>query len=159
MARTDLIPGTITPAAPTPTSSPASSGQPSGSGSADHRRWIGGAIETLLASYWQERGRPPALADEVLATWMDDLEDFPRDVLKKAITTWRREERKKPCPADLIALGRADLRHRRLLERTTEPKPEPQPDEGTRRISPERAADLMAEMGFAPRRMPDEQGG
>jgi hypothetical protein len=87
--------------------------------------------------------------------WADDLEPFPRDVIGKALVSHRRDSTRRPVPAHIIKLCLAETRHRRLMNEAPEPEVKHQPP----RITPQRAAEIMAEMGFAPRRMHDGQGG
>jgi hypothetical protein len=80
-----------------------SSLEPGGSEREEHRRWIGGAIKTLICIYSDFPGDPRVVA-ELGRMWADDLEEFPREVIEAAITKYRRTETRRPVPAAIIAL-------------------------------------------------------
>jgi hypothetical protein len=115
-----------------------------------HRAWIGVRVEALLDGYWHNRPSE-VVKQEILRDWMDLLDGFTRDEVTDACRAWLRDKpRLKPTPGDIAQLvtearGRALARWR--ASRPPEPEPERQP------ISKERAAELMAQAGFTPRRM------
>lgn len=72
-------------------------------GDRDHRLWIAGAISSLLKIYWTDD--PSERLDAVAGKWWaDDLEAFPQPVIEAAINHWRRNETRRPTPADMIRL-------------------------------------------------------
>ena len=110
-------------------------------------------MEALLDNYWQNR---PAevVKQEILRGWMNALDGFTRQEIEDAFVLWRREKRRvKPMPediSDLINLARGRALARWRASQPPEPEPERQP------ISRERAAELMAQAGFTPKRMGGE---
>lgn len=123
-------------------------------------KWITGRIASLLAQYYQgdiSESMMKAIADD----WRHELQDYPAWAIAKAVRWWtgreNQDRRKKPLPGDiadraqkemgpLLVAGSAIRRFDAGL--TALPAPEP-----SERISKERAAEIMAEVGFGLRKM------
>lgn len=114
----------------------------------DHRQWIGGRILTLLSHYWREDD-PVELTGAIGKDWADVLEGLPRDAIQAACLRYMRDEpRRKPTPGAIYAMAHESMpKPRVVFNRAPEPIQEPE------RISRERAAEIMAEVGFAVKKM------
>lgn len=120
---------------------------------ADHREWIGGRAVTLLSHYWRDDD-PVELTAALGKDWADVLEGLPRDAIQKACVQFQRDEpRRKPTPAAIYALARS------FMPRPVIVAAQPVPEAPRERMSAERAAEIMAEVGFRPKRMGDSNEG
>ena len=109
-----------------------------------HRAWIGVRIEALLDGYWQNLPSEPVKA-EILGDWMAGLEAFSPDEITAACREWQQHNpRRKPNVGDIRA---PILRNRAALVKPAPDAPRPDP------VSPERAAEILAEVGFAPKKI------
>jgi hypothetical protein len=107
-------------------------------GDRNHRLWIGGAIRSLLSLYWRDVASE-RLDEAQGRWWADDLEAFPRPVIEAAINDWRRNETKRPTPADMIQLcGRHMPKARPVLVQMPEREP----------VTREQAAAILEANGF-----------
>ncbi len=110
------------------------------------REWILGRIATLLGHYWREDD-PAELNEAFGRDWADILEGMPQDAIAKACTAYLRSEpRRKPTPGAIYALARSFIPAPVIVHRAPEPEPVKE------RLSAERAAEIMAEVGFKPQR-------
>lgn len=114
----------------------------------EHRQWIAGRILTLLSHYWRDDD-PVELTGAIGKDWADVLEGLPRDAIQAASLRYMRTEpRRRPTPGIIYAMTvEAMPKPRVVAQRPQEPIPEPE------RISRERAAEIMAEVGFAVKKM------
>ena len=119
-----------------------------------HRQWVLGRIATLLAHYWREDD--PAELNEALGRdWADILEGLPQDAIAKACTAYLRgEPRRKPTPGAIYAMAREYIPRPVIVARAPEPQGPKQ-----ERVSAERAAEIMAEAGFRPRKFGGDNEG
>lgn len=109
------------------------------------REWILGRIATLLGHYWREDD-PSELNEAMGRDWADILEGLPQDAISRACMAYlRNEPRRKPSPGAIYALARE------MMPRPTV-VPKPQHEAPRERMSAERAAEIMAEVGFRPQR-------
>jgi len=106
-----------------------------------HREWIAGAIATLLSHYFQN-DHAEMLTAANCRDWCDDLERFPRDVIGQVLNRWRRTEKRRPCPADIIERCMAEL-PRPVMPSAPEPERRPPTAEERARIK-----QLLANCGF-----------
>jgi hypothetical protein len=114
----------------------------------EHRAWIGGRIATLLAHYWREDD-PDELLGAMGQDWADILEGMTQDAIQKACLRYMREEpRRRPTPGTIYHFAAEEMPKPRLVE-PSQPAP-PERD----RVSAEAAARILADAGFAPKRMP-----
>lgn len=120
-------------------------------GDRNHRLWIAGAISSLLRLYWSDDAsdRLDAAAGK---WWADDLEAFPQPVIEAAINDWRRNEARRPTPADMIRL--CGLKMPKALGPTVVEMPERKP------VTREQAAAILNANGFGHivKRMPKKSG-
>lgn len=116
---------------------------------ADHRQKIASEVKIILSAYFQPH-ETQEIQSAQLAWWCDELQEWTREQVVYALRQWNRDEpRRRPTPGDITQLLK-QLRGRKEAERMArEPMPEP-PKE---RISKERAQEILAEAGFAPKRM------
>lgn len=115
----------------------------------DHRARIAFDIKTVLSAYFQ-----PHEAEEVkaaqLAWWCDELQDWTQDQVLWALRKWNRDfPRLRPTPGDILRICKAA----RGRKHAATIKPHPQPVQSEPRISKDEAARILAEAGFAPRKM------
>ena len=117
------------------------------------REWVLGRIATLLSHYWRDDD-PSELTEAIARDWADILEGLPQDAISKACTSYLRSEpRRKPTPGAIYALARDFVPRPVIVARS------PEPDIPRERMSAERAAEIMAEVGFRPKRMGDSNEG
>lgn len=103
----------------------------------------------ILQGYWQTELAPQMKA-AVLADWADELEDWHLEQVRWALREWRRENpRRKPNAGDVLAILKAE-RGRAEAARMAAQK---QPTAPRETVSAERAAELVAAFGFAPKRI------
>lgn len=103
---------------------------------------------TLLSHYWRDDD-PAELTGAIGQDWADALEGLPQEFIQRACVAYLRDEpRRKPTPGAIYQLARSFM-----------PKPAParidhfpKPDPDHQRISKERAAEIMKEVGFRPRK-------
>jgi hypothetical protein len=80
--------------------------------------------------------------------WADVLEGLPRDAIQRACLRYMREEpSRRPTPGAIYALARAEMPRPQIVRSTPMPEASQAP-----RVTAERAAQIMAEAGFRPRK-------
>ena len=94
-----------------------------------------------------DRDRGSIAHDRAISDWMEGLQDYPLSEVQSACREWvNTNPRKMPNEGDIrgIIMSHRSKRVARL----------PRPDQGLdrQRISAERAAEIVAKAGFAPRR-------
>lgn len=100
--------------------------------SAEEAEWIGGAVLTLLSFYYVPDEDPRVVAAQG-RLWVEDLRAFPRHVIEAALRDWRRNESRRPAPADIIRLCRQHMPRPRVV--SLPEHREPLTDEAKRRIA------------------------
>lgn len=101
---------------------------------AEHRAWIGVRVEALLIDYWREKPSDLVKA-EILADWMDALQNFTPDEIRRACRDYLSGSdcQRKPKPGDIRALV---IKARQAVvarfPKRPEPEPEHQPDPARR---------------------------
>ena len=119
-----------------------------------HRLQISVTVETVLTGYWQDN-LPPSLRAAVLADWCDELQDWRPEQVQAALRMWRRDNPdKRPNPGHISRLLKAE-RGKAVVARMQAQARAPQPEPP--RVSKERAAELMAQVGFVAKRMGGEE--
>ena len=127
------------------------------------KKWITGRIASLLAQYFQgdiSDKMMEAIADD----WCHELQEYPAWSIAKAVRWWTGKDnpdrRKKPLPGDIAERAQKELGPLfaakaaiRNFDSGSIPMIEERPRE---RISKERAAELMAEAGFAVKKFGEE---
>lgn len=91
----------------------------------NHRAWIGVRIEALLDGYWNSRPSD-AVKAEMMADWMDALENYHPDEIRAACRAYANgpNRDRKPKTGDIVELivgKRAEVR--RSLPKPPEPQP------------------------------------
>jgi hypothetical protein len=79
------------------------SGLSPASSSFEHERHVVLLVSRMMNHYWTDRDHLATRQAEI-EDWLDDLVEFPLGAIEGAIITWRRNERRKPTPADIRKL-------------------------------------------------------
>lgn len=113
----------------------------------DHRARIAFDVRTVLSAYFQ-----PHEAEEIkaaqLAWWCDELQDWTQEQVLWALRQWNRDNpRLRPTPGDIVSVCKK-ARGKKIA--ATLPKQEPEPER--KRVDRERAAEILAQAGYAPKR-------
>lgn len=78
--------------------------------------------------------------------WCDILEGMTQDAIGKACMAYLRDEpRRKPAPGAIYALAQSFTPKPTIVAKPAQPEPERE------RMSAQRAAEIMAEVGFRPK--------
>ena len=121
---------------------------------AAHRTRIGFEVEVVLSGYWQA-DMDPKLRAAVLADWADELQDWTAEQVKWGLRQWRRDNpRRKPNPGDVLAILKEQRGKTEMAKLAAIAPPQPERPEP---VSAERAASILAEIGFSVRRIPTVQ--
>lgn len=116
----------------------------------DHRQKIASEVKIVLSAYFQPHEDAEVKAGQ-LAWWCDELEDWTREQVVYGLRQWNaKNPRLRPTPGDITSLLRK-IRGEMMAQRqkaATTPQPEPQEE----RVSPERAAEIMREVGVEVRK-------
>jgi hypothetical protein len=114
----------------------------------EKREWLLGRVATLLSHYWREDD-PAHLAAATARDWADVLDGMPQDAISKACLAYLRDEpRRKPTPGAIYALAKTYVPRPALV-----PRPEDPPRQIEReRVTPEKAKQIMDEIGFVPKK-------
>jgi hypothetical protein len=107
---------------------------------AKHRAWIGVRVEALLDGYWQSRPGDLVKA-EILADWMDALQNFTPDEIRRACRDYLSgpDCQRKPKPGDIRALV---IKARQAVVASLPKQPEPEPNR-SQRADPAKIADIV----------------
>jgi hypothetical protein len=108
-----------------------------------HRAWIGVRVEALLIDYWREKPSDLVKA-EILADWMDALQNFTPDEIRRACRDYLSSPdcQRKPKPGDIRSLV---IKARQAVVASL-PKPlEPEPDRSPR-SAPDDVAKVIADL-------------
>jgi hypothetical protein len=73
------------------------------SSQSEHSRNVARQIGRLLNHYWTDNDHL-ATRQAQIEDWLADLGEFPAGAIEAAIITWRRNERRRPTPADIRKL-------------------------------------------------------
>ena len=122
---------------------------------AQHRAMVAVELEVLakkLDRFGWERDRNSPAHDRIVMDWMDALQDYPLDEIRAAC-----HEAVKAKPNSMPNEGHilAKIMEARALFVRLTPKPEVQ-EANRERPTPERAAEIMSEVGFAAKRFGGE---
>jgi hypothetical protein len=112
-----------------------------------HRAKIAFEVKTVLSAYFQ-----PSEAEEIraaqLAWWCDELQDWTQEQVVWALRNWNRENPdRRPTPGHIVAIMK-EARGRKIASQL----PKPEPEAPKERMSADRAAEIMREVGFAVRK-------
>lgn len=122
---------------------------------AQHRAMVALELEVLAKKYdrfgW-DRDRGSAVQDRMITDWMDALQNYPLDEVRSACAAAVLENpNKMPNEGHIRAeIAKARKRHVQRL-----PKPA-EWERPSKRGTPEKADEIMAAAGFAPKRMEDK---
>lgn len=115
-----------------------------------HRAMVALELEVMakkMDRFGWDRDRGSIAHDRAVSDWMDALQDFPLSEVQGACQAWVRDNsRRMPNEGDIRGIIMAHRSKRVAIL----PRPDREPDR--QRISAERAAEIVAEAGFAPRR-------
>ena len=114
----------------------------------DHRAGIASEVRVVLSAYFQ-----PSEASEIraaqLAWWCDELQDWTREQVVWGLRQWNRDNpRARPTPGDILALMKT-MRGKKEAEKLKAIAPPPEPER--KPMTAEKAAAIMAEVGFKPK--------
>ena len=86
-----------------------------------------------------------------LAWWCDELQDWTREQVVYALRKWNREKpRLRPTAGDIVSMLkklRGEKEARKMIADRAAPQEPPK-----ERISPDRAAEILAEAGYTPKK-------
>lgn len=121
---------------------------------AAHRARIAFEVEVVLQGYWQAELSSEMKA-AVMADWSDELEDWTVEQVRWGLRQWRKDNpRRKPNPGDVVAILKEQRGKTEMAKLAAIAPPEPQRPEP---VTAERAASILAEVGFNVRRIPTVQ--
>lgn len=121
--------------------------------------WILARIAALLLPYY-EKDTPQAIREMEAEDWLVALEGLPQWAIERAVRWWKGpdnpDRRKRPMEGDIARRARQDTQDVKAVAFLAERKrtatvfhlPPPPPP----RMTAERAAEIMAQVGFRPRR-------
>lgn len=108
----------------------------------------------VLQGYWQAELSSEMKA-AVMADWSDELEDWTVEQVRWGLRQWRKDNpRRKPNPGDVVAILKEQRGKTEMAKLAAIAPPQPERPEP---ISAERAASILAEVGFNVRRIPTVQ--
>lgn len=108
----------------------------------------------ILQGYWQAE-MAPEMKSAVMADWADELEDWTIAQVRWALREWRRANpRRKPNAGDIVAILKEQRGKTEMAKLAAIAPPQPERPEP---VSAERAASILAEVGFNVRRIPTVQ--
>jgi len=120
--------------------------------------WISARVAALLSPYY-EKDIPQAVRKMEAEDWEQALSGFPQWAIERAVRWWKSDantdRRKRPLEGDIVARCRVEMdgvasasKVLEMKQRGAEHKPEPR-----ERMLPERAAEIMRDVGFGVKRM------
>lgn len=124
--------------------------------------WILARIASLLLPYY-EKDTPQAVREMEAEDWLTELDDMPQWAIDKAVRWWKGadnpDRRKRPIEGDISGRAKMWVGNVKAVEKLTSSKragsrfslPEPKREYPT----PERAAEIMREVGFKPKTFSD----
>lgn len=119
-----------------------------------HRARIAFEVEVILQGYWQAELSSEMKA-AVMADWSDELEDWTVEQVRWGLRQWRRDNpRRKPNPADVLAILKEQRGKTEMAKLAAIAPPQPERPEP---VTAEKAAEILAAVGFNVRRIPTVQ--
>jgi hypothetical protein len=120
--------------------------------------WMVARVASLLSPYY-EKDIPQAVRKMEAEDWEYALREFPQWAIERAVRWWKSdantERRKRPLEGDIVARCRVEMdgvasasKVLEMKQRGIEHKPEPR-----ERLSADRAAEIMRDVGFGVKRM------
>lgn len=125
--------------------------------------WCLARVAALLSPYY-EKETPQAVREMEAEDWREALAEFPRWAIERAVRWWKSadnpDRRKRPLEGDIAARCRVEMNGVpsavQMLELRRNGRDFSQPQLPRERVSAERAAEILAEAGLSPQRMPQE---
>lgn len=116
----------------------------------EHRAKIAFEVRVMLHAYYE-----PNESDEVksgmLAWFCDELQDWTLEQVVWSLRHWNRENpRRRPTPGDVLSILKLQRGKAEAAKMASLPRPAPEPREP---VTPERATEILAQVGFRPRRI------
>ena len=120
--------------------------------------WISARVAALLSPYY-EKDIPQAVRKMEAEDWEQALSGFPQWAIERSVRWWKSDantdRRKRPLEGDIVARCRVEMdgvasasKVLEMKQRGIEHKPEPR-----ERLSADRAAEIMRDVGFGVKRM------
>ena len=120
--------------------------------------WCLARVAALLLPYY-EKETPQAVREMEAEDWREALGSFPRWAIERAVRWWKSDantdRRKRPLEGDIAARCRVEMdgvasasEVLEIRQRGAEHKPEPR-----ERLTADRAAEIMRDVGFSVKRM------
>ena len=120
--------------------------------------WISARVASLLSPYY-EKDIPQAVRKMEAEDWEYALREFPQWAIERAVRWWKSDantdRRKRPLEGDIVARCRVEMdgvasasKVLEMKQRGIEHKPEPR-----ERLTADRAAEIMRDVGFGVKRM------
>ena len=120
--------------------------------------WISARVAALLSPYY-EKDIPQAVRKMEAEDWEQALSGFPQWAIERAVRWWKSDanadRRKRPLEGDIVARCRVEMdgvasasKVLEMKQRGIEHKPEPR-----ERLTADRAAEIMRDVGFGVKRM------
>ena len=120
--------------------------------------WISARVAALLSPYY-EKDIPQAVRKMEAEDWEQALSGFPQWAIERAVRWWKSDanadRRKRPLEGDIVARCRVEMdgvasasKVLEMKQRGIEHKPEPR-----ERMTADRAAEIMRDVGFGVKRM------
>lgn len=117
---------------------------------AKHQAMIALELEVMakkMDRFGWERDRGTLAHDRLVKDWIAALQDYPLSEVQVACSEWvKASPRKMPNEGDILGLVINARKAAVRVSRATQPEPE------KKRVSQARAAEIMAEAGFKPKR-------
>lgn len=125
--------------------------------------WVMARTASLLSPYY-EKDVPQGVRVMEAEDWADALSDFPQWAIQKAAQWWKSADnpnrRKRPLEGDIAARARFEMQAVRAAKIKLSSNAH---SHGSRsavnppaRLSKERAAEILKEVGFSPKRFPNQ---
>lgn len=116
----------------------------------EHRQKIAFEVETVLSAYFQPNEAESIKASQ-LSWWCDTLQDWTIEQVVWALRHWNeKNSRSRPTPGDILAICKAKRGQRIARELESQPQ---NTETKKKRITAERAAEIIKEARSAPKRM------
>jgi hypothetical protein len=120
--------------------------------------WISARVAALLSPYY-EKDIPQAVRKMEAEDWEQALSGFPQWAIERAVRWWKSDanadRRKRPLEGDIVARCKVEMdgvasasKVLEMKQRGAEHKPEP-----CERLTADRAAEIMRDVGFGVKRM------
>lgn len=123
---------------------------------AQHRAMVAVELEVLakkMDRFGWERDRNSPAHDRIIMDWMDALQDYPLDEIRAACrAAVKARPNAMPNEGHIVA---EIMKARAAFVQINRPLPKPEPVR--ERPSAERAAEIMAEVGFRPKKFGDSE--